>query len=66
LPTNHSLKFELATIQASQGKNAAAAKQLEQALALTDHPYWQHHYQRMLTQLQASGEGESVRLSLRQ
>lgn len=39
LPTNHSLKFELATIQASQGKNAAAAKQLEQALTLTDHPF---------------------------
>ncbi|WP_372870590.1 alpha/beta hydrolase-fold protein [Shewanella sp.] len=66
LPTNHSLKFELATIQASLGKNTAAAGQLQQALTLTDHPFWLHHYQRMLTQLQASKEGEVIRLSLRQ
>lgn len=66
LPTNHSLKFELATIQASLGKNTAAAGQLQQALTLTDHPFWQHHYQRMLTQLQASKEGNAVTLSLRE
>ncbi|ABL98287.1 alpha/beta hydrolase-fold protein [Shewanella amazonensis] len=65
LPGNHSLKFELATIQASLGKNKDAAGQLEQALTLTNHPFWQRHYQRMLIQLRASREGESVRLSLR-
>ncbi|WP_256261089.1 tetratricopeptide repeat protein [Shewanella sp. NIFS-20-20] len=52
-PTHHSLRYQFAQVLRAQGRDSEAAKQLQQAVANTNHPFWINKYQQALAELTA-------------